>query len=130
MAAISTADWWLLLVPVGLIVLMGAMFSWVVRVDETGLRIRSAIGVPRTAIPLEEVAQARATTVRCFPEFGGWGWRTAMDGRTGILLRSGEALEVTRTDSSVFIVTVDDAATAASLLNSLADRTRPPVPVE
>lgn len=129
-AAVTSEDWWLLLVTAGLVVLMGAMFSWVVRVDETGLRIRSAIGFPRTTIPLDEVAQARATTVRCFPEFGGWGWRTAMDGRTGILLRSGETLEITRTDDSVFVVTVDDAATAASLLNSLADRVRPPAAVE
>lgn len=129
-AAASTGEWWMLLVTAGLVVLVAAMFSWVVRVDETGLRVRSAIGVPRTAIPLDEVAQASATTVRCFAEFGGWGWRTAMDGRTGILLRSGEALEVTRTDGGVFIVTVDDAATAASLLNTLADRVRPPAPVE
>lgn len=129
-SAAATGDWWMLLVTAGLVVLVAAMFSWVVRVDEAGLRVRSAIGVPRTTIPLAQVVLASATTVRCFAEFGGWGWRTARDGRTGILLRSGEALEVTRTDGSVFVVTVDDAETAASLLNTLADRVRPPAPVE
>lgn len=129
-AAVTTGEWWMLLVTAGLVALMAAMFSWIVRIDEEGLRIRSTLGVPRTQIPLDEVAHARATTVSCFPEFGGWGWRTAMDGRTGILLRSGEALEVTRADSSVFIVTVDDAETAAALLNTLADRAREKHPVE
>ena len=128
--AAATADWWMLLVPAGLVVLVAAMFSWVVRVDEAGLSVRSTLGVPRTTIPLDQVARASATTVRCFAEFGGWGWRTARDGRTGILLRSGEALEVTRTDGSVFVVTVDDAETAASLLNTLADRVRPASSVE
>ena len=110
--------------------LVAAMFSWVVRVDGAGLSIRSALGVPRTRIPLDEMVQARATTVQCLAEFGGWGWRTAMDGRTGILLRSGEALEVTRTGGGVFLVTVEDAETAAALLNTLADRARAAHPVE
>lgn len=123
-AAVSAQLWWMLALAAGLVALVAAMFAWVVRVDENGLSVRSALGVPRTHIPLGEVTEARATTVRCFPEFGGWGWRTAMDGRTGILLRSGEALEVTRTGGGVFLVTVDDAETAAGLLNTLADRSR------
>jgi hypothetical protein len=32
------------------------------------------------------------------------------------VLRAGDALEVTRSDGRVFVVTVDDAATAASVL--------------
>lgn len=123
--AVVTNQWWMLLVTVALLVLAAATLSWVVRADETGLSVRSALGVPRSRIPLDEVVQARATTVRCFREFGGWGWRTALDGRTGIVLRSGDTLEVTRTGGSVFVVTVDDAATGAALLNTLADRLRP-----
>ena len=128
--AVSTEQWWMLLVTVGLLALVAAMFSWVVRVDEAGLTVRSALGFPRTRIPLDELVQARATTVRCFREFGGWGWRTAIDGRTGIVLRSGDTLEVTRSGGAVFVVTVDDAGTGAALLNTLADRVRPAHRVE
>lgn len=131
--AVASDQWWMLLVALALLVLTAASFSWVVRVDGTGLTARSALGLPRTHVPLDEVVQATATTVDCFREFGGWGWRTAADGRTGIVLRSGDALEVTRTGGSVLVVTVDDAATGAALLNTLADRARPgqaPRPVE
>ncbi|SDC64638.1 Protein of unknown function [Sanguibacter gelidistatuariae] len=129
-AAIATSDWWMLLVTASLVALMAAMFSWVARVDEAGLHVRSSLGVPRTHIPLDEILQARATTVRCFREFGGWGWRIGRDGRVGVVLRSGDALEVTRTGGGVFVVTVDDAQTGAALLNTLADRARATHPVE
>lgn len=124
-AAVATDQWWMLLVALALLALSAATFSWVVRVDATGLTASSTLGVPRTHVPLDEVVEARATTVRCFRDFGGWGWRTALDGRTGIVLRSGDALEVTRSGGSVLVVTVDDAATGAALLNTLAARVRP-----
>jgi hypothetical protein len=44
--------------------------------------------------------------------------------RTALLLRSGEALELDLADGSRFLVTVDDAATAAALVNTLAERAR------
>lgn len=124
-AAVATGRWWMLLVTAALLVLAAATLSWVARADETGLTVRSALGVPRSHIPLDEMVEARATTVRCFRDFGSWGWRTALDGRTGVVLRSGDTLEVTRTGGSVFVVTVDDAATGAALLNTLGDRLRP-----
>lgn len=128
--AVSTTQWWMLLITAAVLALMVSMFSWTVRVDESGLTVRSSLGVPRTLVPLGEVVEARATTVRSFRDFGGWGWRTALDGRTGVVVRSGCALEVTRSTGGVFVVTVDDATTAAALINSLADRVRPGARVE
>ncbi|GAA3029785.1 hypothetical protein GCM10020000_03060 [Streptomyces olivoverticillatus] len=56
-------------------------------------------------------------------DFGGWGYR-ARPGASGIVLRSGDAISARLTTGSEFVVTVDDAATAAALLNTLADRER------
>ena len=57
-------------------------------------------------------------------EFGGWGYRVGRGGRVGVVLRTGEALQVQRTGGRAFVVTVDDAATGAALLNTLAARSR------
>ncbi|MBD3752872.1 MAG: hypothetical protein IE935_10685 [Micrococcales bacterium] len=48
--------------------------------------------------------------------------RFAIDGRRGVVLRRGEALEVTRRSGRVFVVTVDDASTASALLIALRQR--------
>ena len=40
-------------------------------------------------------------------------------GRASVVLRSGPALRLTRRDGRTFLVTVDDAATGAALLNDL-----------
>ncbi len=99
--------------------------AWfVVTVDRTGLTVRSALGWPRTSIPLDEVLHAEATTVSPFREFGGWGYRVGRGGRIGVVLRAGEALQVERTGGRSLVVTVDDAATGAALLNTLAARQR------
>ncbi|MFS0703226.1 DUF1648 domain-containing protein [Cellulomonas sp. 179-A 9B4 NHS] len=113
---------WLLVVA--LVALLGSMTVFRVRVDATGLTARSALGWPTLRVPLDEVEEARATTVDPLAEFGGWGYRVGVGGRVGVVLRRGEALEVRRTGERVTVVTVDDAATAAALLNTLADRSR------
>ena len=41
-----------------------------------------------------------------------------------VVLHSGEALQVARRDGRVFVVTVDDAATAAALLEAMSEMTR------
>ncbi|MGK5641204.1 hypothetical protein ACSNOK_23245 [Streptomyces sp. URMC 126] len=78
---------------------------------------------PRLRIGLDRVVSADGRTVDAFREFGGWGYR-ARSGRSGLVLRSGDALVVRLTTGGEFVVTVDDAATAAALLNTLADRAR------
>ncbi|WP_456844037.1 DUF1648 domain-containing protein [Cellulomonas sp. P5_C6] len=95
-----------------------------VTVDRRGLTVRSAVGWPRITVPLDEVEQAEVVTVKPFPEFGGWGYRVGRGGRVGVVLRTGEGLQVERTGGRSLVVTVDDAATGAALLNTLAARAR------
>ncbi|MFC7878198.1 DUF1648 domain-containing protein [Isoptericola sp. NPDC057391] len=124
LAAILTAEWTMLVVPAVLAALFVTMFAFTVRVDAGGLTVRSAVRWPGTHVPADEVVRASVTRVRPFREFGGWGWRTARDGRVGVVLRAGEALLVERTGGRSFAVTVDDASDAAALLNAMADRAR------
>jgi len=98
-----------------------AMLEADVRVDAQGLDVRGPAGWPHTRVPLGEVASAAAVTVEAFGAFGGWGWRR-VPGALGVVLRSGEALRVERKEGPALVVTVDDAATAAALLEALAAR--------
>ncbi|PFG42679.1 uncharacterized protein DUF1648 [Isoptericola jiangsuensis] len=123
--AIVLQMWALLAVPVLLVGVFAAMFSFTVRVDSAGMRVRSALGWPRTQVPADEVVRASVVDVSPLGDFGGWGWRVGFHGgRVGVVLRSGEGLLVERTGERSLVVTVDDAATAAALLNTMADRAR------
>lgn len=114
----------MLVVPVALGLLLVVMLVVRVTVDTRGLVARSPLGWPTVRIPLDEVVAARVTQVDPFGEFGGWGYRVAVGGRVGLVLRKGEGIEVERTGGRVTVVTVDDAAQGAALLNTLADRAR------
>ncbi|GCD34098.1 hypothetical protein OEIGOIKO_01823 [Streptomyces chrestomyceticus JCM 4735] len=94
-----------------------------VTVDHQGLTVASSVvSRPRLRIPVARVAEAGVQRVSPLVDFGGWGYRIR-SGRSGIVLRAGEALALRLTNGRVFLVTVDDAATAAALLNALAART-------
>ncbi|MDN3444627.1 DUF1648 domain-containing protein [Microbacterium sp. APC 3901] len=105
-----------------LVILVSTSLTFRVRASTAGLRVRSAAGWPRLEIPAAQIASTRAVRIDPFAEFGGWGYRFGTDGRRGFVLRAGDALEVTRTDGRVFVVTVDDAATAASVLAAAGHR--------
>ncbi|MFE0650053.1 hypothetical protein ACFVZH_15860 [Streptomyces sp. NPDC059534] len=93
-----------------------------VTVDRHGLTVRSGVlPRPRVRIALDEIAGADVRDVDALADFGGWGYRVRAH-RTGVVLRSGEALVVRRDSGREFAVTVPDAATAAALLNTLAAR--------
>jgi hypothetical protein len=116
---------WPLLIVVGLLVLLiASMFRWMVRIDGTGLMVRSAIGWPRLRVPLDEVVRADVIEVRPVRDFGGWGLRVGRHGRVGVVLRRGPALLVQRTGDRSVAVTMDGAATAAGMLNAHADQAR------
>lgn len=89
-----------------------------VRVNAEGLRVRSLIGWPNTLIPLADIERVQIADIDPFAEFGGWGWRIGLDGRRGVVMRKGEALQVTH-GGRVFVVTVDGAAEAAAVLEGL-----------
>ncbi|KNB50389.1 hypothetical protein [Streptomyces caatingaensis] len=95
-----------------------------VTVDRRGLTLAStALPRPRLTIPTERILDASRRDIGAWRDFGGWGYR-AVPGASGLVLRSGEALSVRLTTGGEFVVTVDDAATAAALLNTLAARAR------
>lgn len=97
------------------------MLSWRVVVDQRGLTVTGLFGFPRFHIPLETIVAAAAIEVTALGQFGGWGVRFGRNG-WGVITRSGSAIEVQRTTGSNFVVTVDDAGTAAGLLTTLARR--------
>ncbi|HKP09019.1 MAG TPA: DUF1648 domain-containing protein [Microbacterium sp.] len=106
-----------------LLVFAATTLAFHVRVDDTGVHVDSVLGLPRFRVPLSEVASAARVEVNPMGEFGGWGVRIAPHGRRfGIVLRTGEALEVARSSGRRFVVTVDDAATGAALLEALVER--------
>lgn len=125
-ATVLSRQWWLLLMVAGTAVLVATNCRFTATVDHAGLTVRSALGVPRIHLPADEVLQARRVQVSPFGEFGGWGYRSGPQGRTGVVLRKGEAIEVERTGGRTFVITVDDAAKGAALLNTVADLARRP----
>lgn len=124
LAAAGIAPLFLLLVLLLVLVLTTATMSARVWVDQRGLTVRSPLGWPRHWVPLAEVAAAAAVDVHPLRDFGGWGYRIGRGGRSGVVLRRGPALEVTRGDGRRFVVTVDGAAEAAALLTALTARAR------
>jgi len=109
---------------VGTVVLVLAitgLLFWRVTVDARGLIVRPALGVPRFRVDAADVVAARAIDVDPFRQFGGWGIRVGALG-WGVVVRGGSAIEVERAGKSPFIVTVDDAETAAALLTAVARR--------
>ncbi|XIE79173.1 hypothetical protein AB6O49_16255 [Streptomyces sp. SBR177] len=123
--ALLVTPWpYALIAAIGLVVgVSGLALSRVrVTVDRRGLTVTPGpLTRPRVRVPLDEVASATVREVRAVAEFGGWGYRTR-PGRSALLLRSGEALSVRRANGFEFLVSVDDAETAAALLNTLAAR--------
>jgi hypothetical protein len=96
-------------------------FYWRITISNRGVTIRSAAGVIRREIPLDTIAGVRVVQISPIADFGGWGIRFGA-GRTGYVVRGGEALEIERTSGRSVVVTVDDAATATSLLEGLLSR--------
>jgi hypothetical protein len=108
----------LLLMLVVIFLAAGSLF-WRVTVDRRGFRAISVLGWPRFSYPLSQIDSATVVDVNPIGDFGGWGLRWGGGGRVGIVLRSGPALAVKRTNGKSLVVTVPLPRTAAALLNSL-----------
>ena len=117
---LSVLSWLMLGLTVFLGALLLAFTRFHVRVDASGLTARSALGWPGTHVAAADIAKTEVVTVNPLAEFGGWGWRLAPGSGTGIVMRAGEALRVTRRDGRLLTITVDDAQTAAGLLRTIA----------
>lgn len=112
-ATLASGLWWLWLVTALVALTTVAMTSFVVTVDRSGVTWRSALGLPRGHVPLEQITDAGVVDVSP-AEFGGFGLRMK-PGALGIITRRGSALQVTH-GKSRFVATVDDPATGAGLL--------------
>lgn len=114
--------WWFAFVPIVALVIVLSNMTFTVRVDSRGVRIRSVLGFPSISVPLGNIVSANVVEVSAFSDYGGWGIRWNLGGRIGIILRSGQALEVHRRKGLVVVITVDDATSAAALVNGLVQR--------
>jgi len=108
----------------GVAALVASTVFWRARIDESGMLVVSALGLPRYFYPLRDIDAASTSTIDPVRDFGGWGLRWGGSGRFGIVTRRGIALEVGRTNGKVFVVTVDGAEQGASVLNALVTRDR------
>ena len=81
------------------------------------------LGLRLTRIPLRQIAMAEAVDRPAF----GFGYRGSLLvlGTAAVVLRPGPALLLSLRDGKTFLVTVDDAATGAALLNDLIGAPRP-----
>ncbi|MEU0161140.1 DUF1648 domain-containing protein [Streptomyces sp. NPDC006261] len=115
---------WFLGAPLLAIALLVLAFSRAhVTVDRRGLTVSGLLPWPRAQVPLERIEAADSRQVNAVAEFGGWGYRIR-PGRTGFIVRSGEAIVARQRGGREFAVTVEDSATGAALLNTLVDRNR------
>ncbi|MEU9111570.1 DUF1648 domain-containing protein [Streptomyces sp. NPDC048483] len=119
-----TADWFVGVGLLGGALAVGALASVRVTVDRRGLALASTlVPYPFRRIPLDRVVEAVSRKIVPFADFGGWGYRTC-PGRSGLVVRSGDGLVLRLAGGREFVVTVDDAATAAALFNTYLDRAR------
>lgn len=128
LAALGVMPWVVALIGLLTALLVVSMSSFRVTAGVHGLQARSVLGWPTLRVPLAEIVEARVATAHPMRDFGGWGLRMGKDGKYGVVLRKGEAIEVERGDGSTAVVTVDGATDAVALLNTLAERARVPAP--
>ncbi|MCX4674361.1 DUF1648 domain-containing protein [Streptomyces sp. NBC_01433] len=122
-ALLFAAGWLAALPPLVLGLLLLTFSRPYVTVDRRGLTVSGLLPWPRVRVPLERIESAGSREVNALAEYGGWGYRIR-PGRSGVIIRSGEAIVARLASGRDFAVTVEDSATGAALLNTLADRHR------
>lgn len=114
---------WLVVHAVACIAL--ELFSHIrVTVDGRGVTVRYGhLGLWTQRVPLDRIVGAH--TIELDPmAHGGWGYRGSrkLFGKASIVVRSGPAVQLDLRGGQQLFITVDDAATAARLLNGLVGR--------
>jgi uncharacterized protein DUF1648 len=119
-----------LLIPV-LVLIVLELFSKIrVTVNEQGVSIYYGhLGWLRQRLPLERVLAARSFELVPM-EHGGWGYRGSLmlAKRAAVVVRSGVALRLDLDGGKHFAISVDDAETAARLINGFVSRRALPAP--
>ena len=92
-------------------------------IDFRGIRV-VGLGIVRwVSLPLSALDGATSTTAYPLGDFGGWGCRVSLDGMTdGFVTAEGPALRIARVEGKPLVITVRDAETAATVLNTLIQR--------
>ena len=92
-------------------------------IDFRGIRV-VGLGIVRwVSLPLSALDGATSTTAYPLGDFGGWGRRVSLDGTTdGFVTAEGPALRIARAEGKPLVITVRDAETAATVLNTLIQR--------
>jgi Protein of unknown function (DUF1648) len=91
-----------------------------VTVGPSGLRASmGAFGLPRVNVPIDKIVQASALDVRPM-KWGGWGYRGSLKvmKRAAMVVRAGDGIRLDLVGGLVLVVTVDDAATGAAVLQT------------
>lgn len=123
----ATSDmWWLMGLAVVIAALIPMMSIFSVRIDASGLRVRSWAGWPSATVTARQVRQARALAqIRPLAQFGGWGYRLTFDGTIGFITRKGPGIEVEYGKNEVLVITVNRGSEqAAATLNAAAEQVR------
>ena len=111
-------------VHVLVIVSLALMGSLRVSVNERALQIRyGQLGWPRQRIALDRIRAAEPFDLVPI-DHEGWGYRGSLRlfGRAAVVVRAGPALRLELEGNKRFAVTVDDAETAARLINAFVSR--------
>ena len=115
-SAIASGIVWLWLVVLLMVLLVLTVTRFSVTIDARGVNWRSALGFPRGGVALADITSVAAVDVRP-GDFGGYGLRF-MPRRKGIITRAGRALQIDH-GTGTLVITVDDADTAASVVEGL-----------
>ncbi|HKO94107.1 MAG TPA: hypothetical protein VJU61_23300 [Polyangiaceae bacterium] len=113
-----------LLLHLALLPLLELFSNIRVSVNERGLTIHYGhLGWLRQRVGLDRIARASAFELEPLAH-GGWGYRGSLKlrRRAAVVVRSGSALRLELRDGAQLSVTVDDAETAARLLNGFVQR--------
>jgi hypothetical protein len=101
-----------------------------VTVDERALTIRyGRLGWLRQRMAIERILAATAFELDPWAH-GGWGYRGSLKllGKAAVVVRAGQALRLDLRDGKRLSITVDDAETAARLVNGFVQRHSPTAP--
>jgi hypothetical membrane protein len=92
-------------------------------IDFRGIRV-VGLGIVRwVSLPLSALEGATSTTAYPLGDFGGWGRRVSLDGTMdGFVTAEGPALRIARVEGKPLVITLRDAETAATALNTLIQR--------
>jgi hypothetical protein len=120
LVAVTASPWAAIGPALAIVIVLLSAHARVV-VDANGFRVTSAGILPWLRVPLTAVAYADRSELHALRDFGGLGLRFK-PGARAFVTRTGEALRIVQRDGTRTYVSMDDAAEAAAVLNSLVGR--------